>query len=103
MYKICIYIPVSHIDVVKNAMFAAGAGKIGDYGSCSWQVLGEGQFMPLAGSNAFIGSEGHLERVSEYKVEMICDDEHIKDAVNALKQSHPYEEPAYQIWRLETF
>lgn len=101
MYKICVYIPASHIEQVKNAMFAAGAGKIGNYGGCSWQVLGEGQFMPLTGSNAFIGSEGHLERVSEYKVEMVCEEQHIKNVVAALKQSHPYEEPAYQIWRID--
>lgn len=101
MYKICIYIPASHIEQVKNAMFAAGAGKIGNYSGCSWQVLGEGQFMPLAGSHTFIGEEGHLERVSEYKVEMVCEDTCIKEVIAALKQSHPYEEPAYQIWRVE--
>jgi len=101
MYKICIYIPESHLEVVKNAMFAAGAGKIGNYSCCSWQIKGEGQFMPLAGSHAFIGSEGHLERVDEYKVEMICEEQHIKEVIAALKATHPYEEPAYQVWGLE--
>lgn len=101
MYKICIYVPISHIEKVKNAMFEAGAGKIGNYGACSWQVLGEGQFMPLSGSHAFIGSEGHLERLSEYKVEMVCEESYLKKVITALKQAHPYEEPAYQVWRLE--
>jgi len=101
MYKICFYVPVSHADQVKTAMFAEGAGKIGNYGCCAWQVLGEGQFMPLAGSHAFIGEENHLEKVSEFKIEMICDDAHIKEVIAALKKSHPYEEPAYQVWRVE--
>lgn len=103
MYKICVYIPLSHLEAVKNAMFAAGAGKVGNYSSCAWQVLGEGQFMPLSGSHAYIGAESHLERVSEYKVEMICEDSPIKDVIAALKAAHPYEEPAYQVWRVETF
>lgn len=103
MYKICFYVPTSHVEEVKNAMFAKGAGKIGDYGCCAWQVLGEGQFMPLVGSHAFIGEQDKLEKVSEYKVEMVCADEYIKDVIAALKQAHPYEEVAYQVWRLELF
>lgn len=103
MFKICFYVPVSHTDEVKKAMFASGAGKIGNYSCCSWQILGEGQFMPLEGSHAFIGEEGILEKVSEYKVEMVCDEAHIHAVMTALKKSHPYEEPAYQVWRLEEF
>lgn len=101
MFKICFYVPTSHADEVKTAMFAQGAGKIGNYSCCAWQVLGEGQFMPMAGSHAFIGEEGNLEKVSEYKIEMICVDQYIDAAITALKNSHPYEEPAYQVWRLE--
>lgn len=102
MYKICFYVPITHAENVKNAVFATGAGKIGHYGCCAWQILGEGQFMPLAGSHAFIGEEGHLEKVSEYKIELICDDQYLSAAIAALKKSHPYEEPAYQVWRLES-
>jgi structural hemagglutinin/hemolysin toxin protein RtxA len=101
MYKICFYSPTSHADEVKNAMFAEGAGKIGNYSCCAWQVLGEGQFMPLEGSHAFIGEQHQLEKISEYKIEMICDDAHIHDVITALKKAHPYEEPAYQVWRIE--
>jgi len=101
MYKICFYAPASHVEAVKDAMFAAGAGRIGDYGCCAWQILGEGQFMPLTGSNAFIGDEGVLEKISEYKVEMVCADEFIRAVINALKKAHPYEEPAYQVWRID--
>lgn len=57
--------------------------------------------MPLTGSHAFIGEEGKLEKISEYKIEMVCDEKYIHDVVAALKNSHPYEEPAYQVLRLE--
>ena len=93
--------PESHLEVVKAAVFATGAGKIGDYGHCCWQVLGQGQFRPLPGSQPFIGDEGKLETVAEYRVELICSDDLIKTAVTALKSAHPYEEPAYDVWRLE--
>lgn len=98
MYKICFYVPDSHLEVVKEAMFAKGAGRIGNYSHCCWQILGEGQFMPLAGSDCFIGEQGLLEKVKEYKVEMVCDEQHIHEVIAALKDAHPYEEPAYQVW-----
>lgn len=101
MYKICFYAPLSHAEDVKIAMFAKGAGKIGNYRCCSWQTQGEGQFMPQAGSNPFIGSLNQVEVISEYKIEMVCDDHCLPEVIAALKASHPYEEPAYQAWRIE--
>jgi structural toxin protein (hemagglutinin/hemolysin) RtxA len=101
MYKICFYVPESHLEEVKNAMFAAGAGKIGNYSNCAWQVLGEGQFLALEGNQAYLGTEGHLEKVVEYKVEMVCEDRIIRNIILALKGAHPYEEPAYQVWKVE--
>lgn len=103
MYKICFYVPESHTELVKNAMFQAGAGKIADYAACAWQVLGEGQFMPLEGSHAFIGQKHQLEKVKEYKVEMVCETALIQAAISALKKAHPYETPAYQVIRCEDF
>ncbi|OGT45735.1 MAG: NGG1p interacting factor NIF3 [Gammaproteobacteria bacterium RIFCSPHIGHO2_12_FULL_41_20] len=103
MFKICFYVPVTHTEQVKNAMFNAGAGKIGNYSHCAWQILGEGQFMPLTGSHAFIGSEGNLEKIAEYKVEMVCAEQSITSVIAALKKTHPYEEPAYQIIKLEAY
>lgn len=103
MYKICFYAPTTHTEQVKNALFAAGAGKIGEYSHCAWQILGEGQFMPLANSNAFIGEKNQLEKCPEYKVEMVCDEKIIHEVIDALKSAHPYEEPAYQVIRLEDF
>lgn len=103
MYKICFYVPEEQAEAVKNAMFSAGAGKIGDYSHCAWQAIGIGQFLPVEGSDAFIGKVGQLEKVSELKVEIICPDDCIRAVVAALKSSHPYEEPAYQVLRVEEF
>ena len=103
MYKICFYVPENAVEIVKQALFAAGAGRIGNYDSCCWQVLGSGQFRPLENSNPAIGKTGKVETVSEYRVEMVCEDKIIKDVVEALRRSHPYEEPAYDVVKLEDF
>ncbi|MDX1352469.1 MAG: NGG1p interacting factor NIF3 [Thiomicrorhabdus sp.] len=97
MYKITFYVPDTHLEKVKTAMFAAGAGKIGHYDQCAWQVKGEGQFRPLAGSNAFLGEVNRVEKVEEYRVEMVVDKPFIKKVVVALKQAHPYETPAFDV------
>ncbi|WP_296262066.1 MULTISPECIES: YqfO family protein [unclassified Pseudomonas] len=101
MYKLAFFVPQSHVEQVKQALFAAGAGRIGAYDNCSWQVLGHGQFRPLDGSQPFIGQAGEIEYVEEWKVELVVADELIKPAVAALKSSHPYETPAYEVWKLE--
>lgn len=98
MIKICFFVPSSHVEAVKQAMFNAGAGKIGDYDSCCWQTLGTGQFRPLSGSQPFIGEAGgEIETVEEYKVEMVCERDKLQAALNAMRQAHPYEEPAYDL------
>lgn len=103
MYKLGVYVPESALEAVKQALFEAGAGRIGNYDCCCWQVRGEGQFRPLAGSNPALGTLDRIERVAEYRVEMVCEAGRIGDAVAALRASHPYEEPAYDVVRLETF
>ncbi|VVP72431.1 GTP cyclohydrolase 1 type 2 [Pseudomonas fluorescens] len=103
MYKLSFFVPDSHVEVVKSAVFAAGGGRIGAYDHCSWQVLGQGQFRPLDGSQPFIGEVGQVEKVEEWKVELVVADELIVAVVAALKLSHPYETPAYEVWRLEGF
>jgi hypothetical protein len=102
MYQLCFYVPESHLEAVKEALFAQGAGRYNDYDQCCWQVRGEGQFRPLAGSRPYLGKPGSLEKLAEYKVEMICKDEVIKIAVATLLAVHPYEEPAYHISRILT-
>lgn len=100
MYKICVFIPPSHLTEVKQALFDAGAGHIGDYDCCSWQTRGQGQFRPNANSQPFIGTVGNIETVDEYRLELVCDDQYIHDAIASMKQAHPYEEPAYDVWLL---
>lgn len=101
MFKLCFFVPESHLEPVKEAVFAAGGGRIGDYDSCAWQSLGQGQFRPLEGADPYLGEAGKLERVSEYKVELVCSEDTILAAVAAMKSAHPYEEPAYEVYRLE--
>ncbi len=100
MYKLCYYVPVSHLEVTKEAVFDAGAGRVGDYDRCCFQVRGEGQFRPLPGSRPFVGTEGEVLRLEEFRVEVVCADDVVKDVVAALLRSHPYEEPAFDLIRL---
>ncbi|WP_313713060.1 NGG1p interacting factor NIF3 [Pseudomonas sp.] len=100
MYKLAFFVPASHVEVVKAAVFAAGGGRIGDYDHCAWQTLGQGQFRPLDGSQPFLGQTGQVEVVEEWKVELVVADDLIVQVVAALRQSHPYETPAYEVWRL---
>lgn len=95
MIHLAFYVPVSDAEKVKAAVFLAGAGSIGNYGECSFEISGIGQFRPLKGSDPTIGQIGDLERVPELKIEMVCDDEKLEDVIWALKDSHPYETPAY--------
>lgn len=101
MYKLCFFVPESHVESTKAAIFEVGAGSMGDYDRCAWQTLGQGQFRPLAGSQPYIGAQDEVEYVQEYKVEVVCSDKLIEAAVAALKLAHPYEEPAYEVFRLE--
>ncbi len=100
MYKIGFFVPEKYLEAVKVAMFNAGAGKIGRYDSCCWQIEGVGQFRPLEGSQPFLGENGSLTRVQEFKVEMVCDAICIKEVINALKITHPYETPAYEVFEM---
>lgn len=100
MYKLCVFVPQGHVEAVKDACFAAGAGRIGRYDRCAWQVLGEGQFRPLAGSRPHLGRQDVTETVAEYRVEMVCEDALVRAVVQALLEAHPYEEPAYDVYPL---
>lgn len=101
MYQLCFYVPASHLEEVKEAVFAAGAGHMGNYDCCAWQTEGVGQFRPRQGSQPFAGTQDTLEKVSEFKLEIVCEDKAIRQAVAALIAAHPYEEPAYSVWKLE--
>lgn len=98
MYRVTFYVPESHLEQVKQAMFTAGAGRFSNYDQVCWQALGMGQFRPQKGSQPHIGQQDILEQVPEYKVEMICDDQFLQQAIKALLSVHPYEEPAYEFY-----
>lgn len=102
-YHIYFYAPKNHLDTVKNAMFAAGAGNIGNYSHCCWQTKGMGQFLPTDAADPFVGTANELSVEEEYKVEMICRSGCLKKVLTAMKQAHPYEEPAYGIIKLENY
>ena len=101
LYKIEVYVPAANLEGVKGAMFAAGAGRVGAYDCCAWQSAGEGQFRPLEGSSPHIGERGAVEKVAEYKVEMVCRGDCLAAALAAMKSAHPYEEVAHSVIRLE--
>lgn len=100
VYKLCFYVPDSHLEATKEAVFAAGAGRVGNYDRCCFQVRGEGQFRPLPGSRPFAGSQGEVERLAEYRVEMVCEDAVVQAVIAALRAAHPYEEPAFDLVRI---
>ena len=98
MYMLVFYVPPSHLDDVKEAVFAAGGGRIGNYDRCCWQTLGRGQFRPLPGSAPFVGRQGDVETCDEVRVELVCLEDCLENVLNALRASHPYETPAYACW-----
>jgi hypothetical protein len=97
MLKLTFYVPVESCEVVKNALFDAGAGKIGNYDRCSFETAGTGQFRALEGANPTIGKLGIVKKISEVRVEMVMNDHILIDVIKALKSSHPYETPAYDV------
>lgn len=96
-FKLIFYVPVKDSEKVKEAIFSIGAGTIGNYSHCSWETTGQGQFKPLVGSNPTIGKQNEVEFVEEKRVEILCTKNNIRQAVSAMKEAHPYEEPAYEV------
>ena len=101
-YKLETYVPEEFAERVKDALAAAGAGKLGDYEHCFWQTSGDGEFRPLDSAHPFIGSAGGaLEHVREIKLETICRAADRERVVAALKAAHPYECCAYYLFPVE--
>lgn len=98
IYKICVMVPSPFLEAVKNAMFTAGAGRYGQYDCCCWQTPGTGQFRPLEGSKPFSGRSGEVHQEETWKVEMICEKRFLRQAIQALRQAHPYEVPAFDLY-----
>jgi hypothetical protein len=101
MVKLEFYVPLEYADRVKNALFEAGAGKIGNYDRCSWETSVSGLFRPGATSYPAVGNKESLTKVEELKIEMVCREKYIKNVINALKETHPYETPAYHYYSVK--
>ncbi len=100
--KIVVFVPVSDADAVRKVAGEAGAGKIGNYTNCSFSSRGTGRFTPGEGARPTIGKERKLEEVEEERIEMVCSKDSVKEVVAAIKQAHPYEEVALDIFPLLT-
>jgi hypothetical protein len=98
--KLVVFVPPAAIDSVREALFAAGAGRIGDYERCSWYGEGVGTFRPLPGADPAIGEVGREERVAEHRLETVFPEELQLEIVAALRGAHPYEEPAFDVYPL---
>lgn len=100
-YKLVVTVPSTHAQVVRMAIGEAGAGKLGNYSFCSFTTKGVGRFRPEDGANPAIGTIGTMEELDEEKIECQCDEAVIDDVIAALRKVHPYEEIAYDVWKLE--
>ena len=98
--KWVIYVPRENAEAVREAVFAAGAGHIGDYSHCSWSVSGIGQFLPHEGASPAVGSVGSVERVAEDRFEVVAPARARGAVLAAMRAAHPYEEPAFDIFAL---
>ncbi len=92
--------PESALETTRDAVFAAGAGRIGAYERCSWYAAGTGTFQGGEGATPSVGTAGREERVPELRVETVVPDNALDAVVVALRAAHPYEEPAYDLYRL---
>lgn len=95
--KVVAFVPLADVDAVRSAMTDAGAGRLGDYDSCTWTATGEGRFRPLDGASPAVGRVGGLEVVEEARVEAVVPRSRRAAVVRALLAAHPYEEPAFDV------
>ncbi len=98
--KLVVFVPASALDAVRDALFSAGAGRIGSYERCSWYTEGTGTFLGGEGTSPAVGKAGQEERVPELRLETIYPDEAHDSVLAALRSAHPYEEPAYDVYAL---
>ena len=98
--KLVVFVPRNSLNDVREALFAAGAGRIGDYEHCSWYTDGTGTFLPGPGANPSVGKPGQEQLVEEYRLETVFPEEAQDAVVAALRGAHPYEEPAFDIYAL---
>jgi hypothetical protein len=98
--KLVWFVPREALDATRDAVFAAGAGRIGDYERCSWYTAGTGTFLAGEGTNPSIGQVGREQRVSELRVETVVPSNRAREVIAALRAAHPYEEVAFELYAL---
>ena len=98
--KLVVFVPPDALERVRDALFEAGAGRIGDYERCSWYAEGTGTFLGGEGTSPAIGEKGREERVAEVRLETVFPAERHDEVVAALRRAHPYEEPAFDVYAL---
>ena len=96
-YKLVYFVPEEARDATRDACFAAGGGRIGDYDRCSWYTRGTGTFLAREGADPAVGEVGQEERVPEYRVELVVPEEALGAVIDALRAAHPYEEVAFDL------
>jgi dinuclear metal center YbgI/SA1388 family protein len=102
LYKLAVYVPSAHLDAVAEGIYAAGAGKIGKYDSCGFEINGMGTFRPLEGATPFSGEVGKISRESEVKLETVVPETVLSGVLEAMRKHHPYETIAYDVFMLKT-
>jgi len=98
--KLVVFVPAEALDAVREALFAAGAGRIGDYERCSWYTEGTGTFLASEGAAPAVGEPGREEHVRELRLETVYPVDREAEVVQALRTAHPYEEPAFDLYPL---
>ncbi|MDQ4081702.1 MAG: hypothetical protein M3123_02255 [Actinomycetota bacterium] len=98
--KLVVFVPEEALDAVRDALFRAGAGRIGNYERCSWYTEGTGTFFGGEGTSPVLGERGQEERVRELRLETVYPVEQEAEVVRALREAHPYEEPAFDLYPL---
>jgi hypothetical protein len=98
--KLIVFVPPAALDTVRDALFAAGAGRIGNYERCSWYTEGTGTFFGGEGTEPALGESGHEERLPELRLETVYPEDRHDEVVAALRRAHPYEEPAFDVYAL---
>jgi len=102
-YKVVVFVPAAALAAVREAMAAAGAGAIGGYSRCSFAAPGRGTFLGGEGTKPAVGEAGRAEEVEEWRLEMVAAADKVEAVVAAMRRAHPYEEVAYDVYRLERF
>ena len=95
--KIIVHVPLDSADKVREAIGDTGAGTVGEYTHCSFSSVGTGRFVPSADANPHIGKTGQLEEVEEVSIEVVCERDTAKIALEAIRKAHPYEEVGFEI------